>query len=292
MTFAKNVFLLLRPKQWTKNLFIFAALFFSKNAFCPYLTIKYFIGFLLFSGISSSHYIVNDIIDRDRDKLHPRKKYRPIASGAISVQQAIVISAILTIVSFTGAYVISPKFFIIGLTYYIMNYFYSWKLKGIVIVDILCIAIGFVLRVLAGSYIAGIYVSNWLIICTLMLSLFLGFTKRRHEIVLLDNNANNHRPILGEYSKIFLDQMISVVTSSTVVFYILYTVSSETVEKFHTSNLMYTTIFVIYGIFRYLYIVYKKELGGDPTETLLTDFPLIINIVLWIISSGLIVYSS
>ncbi|MDX9702600.1 MAG: decaprenyl-phosphate phosphoribosyltransferase [Candidatus Auribacterota bacterium] len=290
MSSVRNLFFLLRPKQWTKNLFLFAALFFSKNAFCPYLTIRYFAGFILFCFISSSHYIINDIIDRERDKLHPRKKMRPIASGAVSVRSALVLSGLLALISFAGSYMISPKFFMVGMVYYIMNFFYSIKLKGVVIVDILCIAIGFVLRVIAGSYIGDIYVSNWLLICTLMLSLFLGFTKRRHELVLLEQNANPHRPILGEYSTLFLDQMISVVTTSTVVFYILYTVALETIQKFKTDNLIYTTIFVLYGIFRYLYIVYKKESGGDPTEALLTDIPLMINIFLWIIMAGIIVY--
>lgn len=282
--------MLLRPKQWIKNLFIFAALFFSRQVLCPYLTIKYIIGFFIFCFVSSSHYIINDIVDRKRDGLHPRKKFRPIASGAIPVGNAVMLSAVLGIGSFVSAYILAPKFFIICVIYFGMNLLYSFNLKGMVIVDIFCIAIGFVLRVIAGSVIGDIYISNWLLICTLMLSLFLGFTKRRHELVLLEGNANPHRPILGEYSTLFLDQMISVVTTSSVVFYILYTVAPETVAKFNTNNLIYTTIFVLYGIFRYLYIVYKKESGGDPTETVLTDVPLLINIVLWIIVSGIIIY--
>lgn len=285
-----DYFLALRPKQWIKNLFLFAALFFSRNIFQAQLTLKYVIAFIFFCFLSSSIYLINDVHDKEQDKIHPQKKHRPIASGRISVMKSLQLAVALAVVSFIGAFFIDPLFLVIAIIYYVMNLFYSFLLKRIVIVDIFCIAIGFVLRVLAGSVIGDIYISNWLLICTFMLSLFLGFTKRRHELVSLDKSANLHRPILNEYSTFFLDQMIAVVTTSTVIFYILYTVSVETIAKFHTDRLLYTTVFVIYGIFRYLYLVYKRELGGNPTIALLTDGPLLITIFFWVLSTGLIIY--
>lgn len=280
----------LRPKQWIKNTFIFAALFFSLRFFDWPLTIIYIISFILFSMLTSSIYLINDISDRELDKIHPQKKNRPIASGRVPVQHAIFLSISLVVVALIGSLSINKVFFLICVIYYLLNVLYSFFLKKIVIIDIFCIAIGFVLRVLAGSAIGDIYISNWLLICTFMLSLFLGFTKRRHELASLNVKANLHRPILVEYSTYFLDQMISVVTTSTVIFYILYTVSDTTIAKFDTDKLLYTSVFVIYGIFRYLYLVYKRELGGNPTIALLTDVPLLINIALWIISSGIIIY--
>jgi len=281
---------LLRPKQWIKNLFIFAALFFSRKAFLFDLTLKYVFCFGLFCMLTSAVYIINDIVDKEKDQLHPQKKDRPIASGKIPVKNGFILSLLLEFTALFFSYFINYKFFLICLIYFILNILYSLKLKKIVIVDIFCIAVGFVLRVIAGSVIGGIFISNWIIICTLMLSLFLGFTKRRHELMFLDDKANFHRPILIEYSTLFLDQMVSVVTASTVVFYILYTLSHDTIEKFHTDKLMYTVIFVIYGIFRYLYLVYKKELGGSPTIALLTDVPLLINVLLWVLTVGILIY--
>ncbi|RJP56237.1 MAG: decaprenyl-phosphate phosphoribosyltransferase [Candidatus Auribacter fodinae] len=286
----KDYIFALRPKQWIKNLFLFAALFFSRKMVHVDLTLKYIIAFCFFCLLTSSVYLINDIHDKEQDKIHPQKKQRPIAAGRISVSNAWRLAIMMTAASLTGAFFLDPLFLLLSLIYYIMNIFYSFWLKRIVIVDIFCIAIGFVLRVLAGSVIGHIYISNWLLICTFMLSLFLGFTKRRHELVSLDKKANLHRPILNEYSTFFLDQMIAVVTTSTVIFYVLYTVSAETVEKFHTDRLLYTTVFVIYGIFRYLYLVYKRELGGNPTIALLTDCPLLITIFFWVLSTGLIIY--
>lgn len=280
----------LRPRQWIKNLFMFAALFFSKKAFQFELTFLYIIAFFLFCMLTSSVYLLNDVIDRELDKVHPQKKNRPVASGQIPVRNALTLFGILAISSLSLSLLINSKFFLISLLYFCLNLLYSLYLKRIVIVDIFCIALGFVFRVLAGSVLGNIAISNWIIICTFMLSLFLGFTKRRHELISLNHKANFHRPILVEYSTYFLDQMISVVTTSTVVFYILYTVSHETIEKFRTDKLLYTVVFVIYGIFRYLYLVYKKEQGGNPTVMLLTDFPLIVDILLWILCSGLIIY--
>lgn len=289
-TAIKDYIFSLRPKQWIKNTFIFAALFFAKKFFNTDLVILYILGFIYFSMLTSSIYLINDILDKDADKLHPQKKLRPIASGKIPAKNAMLISLILTLSAFTGAFLLSRKFLMICLIYYFLNLFYSIKLKRIVIIDILCIAVGFVLRVLASSVIGDIDISNWIIICTFMLSLFLGFTKRRHELLFLEEKASSHRPILIEYSTYFLDQMISVVTTSTVVFYILYTVSPATIQKFGTNKLIYTSIFVIYGIFRYLYIAYKKESAGNPTNTLLTDIPLLITVFFWIITSGIIIY--
>ncbi len=286
----KYYFSSLRPKQWIKNFFIFATLFFSKNLFNPILVSKFLLAFVLFCLLTSAVYLINDILDLEKDRLHPQKKKRPIPAGEVSTRNALLLSIVLAVLSLSLSFFIGITFFLISLFYLVLNLLYSFILKKLVIVDVFSIAIGFVLRILAGSAIADIYVSNWLIICTFMLSLFLGFTKRRHELVSLDGIADSHRSILSEYNTSFLDQMISVVTTSTVVFYILYTVAPETVNKFHTTKMLYTVVFVVYGIFRYLYLVHKKELGGNPTITLITDIPLMLSVVLWIIFSGVIIY--
>lgn len=286
----KYYFAVLRPKQWIKNFFIFAALFFAQKASTIKLLMVSISAFFLFCVLTSAVYIFNDIIDRDRDRLHPQKANRPIASGKISVRRAFVLAVWLTLFSLICSFFFNGKFTLVCLMYFILNIFYSHFLKRVVIVDVFCVALGFVLRVIAGSVVTEINISSWLIICTMMISLFLGFTKRRHELFILDDTAGLHRPILGEYSTYFLDQIVSVVTTTTLIAYILYTVSPETTEKFNTTHLLYTSIFVLYGIFRYLYLVYKKEQGGNPAVTLLTDCPLLINVVLWIISVGVILY--
>jgi len=286
----KTLFQLFRIRQWSKNLFIIAPLVFSKRLFECQAFMEVFWGFILFSIASSSIYIFNDIKDLENDRQHPQKKHRPIAAGKISVPFAMCLSIFLGISSLTVSFYVKTIFGWIVLIYIIINILYSLTLKHIVILDVMTIASGFVLRVVAGAEIVEIYPSNWLIICTILLSLFIGFSKRRHELVLLSTNANNHRTVLKDYSSYFIDQMIAVVTAATVMSYMLYTVSSETVKFFGTRHLIWTIPFVLYGIFRYLFLIHQKKEGGDPTEVVLKDIPILLNILCWIIACIIIIY--
>ena len=286
----KYVLMSMRPEQWIKNFFVFTALLFSKNLLNLPKDIQAIIGFSLFCMITGCTYLINDLIDLEKDKLHPVKSRRPLASGRLRKSTA-VITILFT--CFTGlffAFYLNLYFGIIVLAYFLLNVGYSMYLKNIVIIDVVSIAAGFVLRVLGGAVIISVVASQWLILCTILLSLFLGFSKRRHELVLLEGNASGHRSVLEHYSPYFLDQMIAVVTASTLICYALYAMSRETIEKLGTSKLIYTIPFVLYGIFRYLYLVHQKEEGGSPTEIMFTDKPMIINICLWIISSVMFIY--
>jgi 4-hydroxybenzoate polyprenyltransferase len=280
----------LRPKQWIKNTFVFAALIFSQHLFNPLYLIKSFIAFLIFCLLSGSVYLINDIMDVDEDRLHPNKKRRPIASGNLKTTTAIIAAATLATCSLVLSYYLDLIFGVITSVYFISNLAYSKYLKHIVIIDVMVIALGFVLRAVGGAIVIKVEISPWLIICTTLLALFLGFGKRRHELVTMNEEAHNHRPILSEYSPYFLDQMISVLTSSTVVAYALYTMSGEVQAKLHTSHLNLTIPFVLYGIFRYLYLIHQKKSGGNPTSVLFTDKPLLINIVLWMIAVCIMLY--
>ena len=280
----------MRPEQWIKNFFVFTALLFSKNLLNLSKDIDALVGFIIFCMITGCSYIINDLVDLEKDKLHPTKSQRPIASGRLNKTTAIKITTIICLVSLSFAFYINSFFGIIVLTYFLLNIGYSIYLKNIVIIDVVTIASGFVLRVLGGAVIISVTSSQWLVLCTILLSLFLGFSKRRHELVLLEDNATGHRKVLEHYSPYFLDQMISVVTASTLICYALYTMSKDTIEKLGTSKLIYTIPFVLYGIFRYLYLVHQKEKGGSPTEVVFTDKPMIINISLWVIASVMFIY--
>ena len=280
----------MRPQQWIKNLFLFAALIFSGHLFDSqgiFLTVQ---GFVLFSLAASGIYLFNDVTDVEQDKLHPLKSQRPLPSGKLSVRFASTGSTFLMVASTIVSFFLNLEFGIVLLVYLVMNVVYSLWLKNVVILDVMTIAAGFVLRVVGGALLINVPTSEWLIICTVLLSLFLGFSKRRHEITILETQANTHRAVLAHYSPYFLDQMIGIVTASTVMSYALYTISEETVKKFGTTHLIYTVPFVLYGIFRYLYLVHKKEEGGNPTKLALTDRPLLLNIILWIIVASIIIY--
>ena len=280
----------MRIQQWIKNLFIFAALIFSANLFnIPDLLIT-LEGFFIFCLAASGVYLFNDIVDIEKDKLHPLKSKRALPSGKLSVKSAIIASAFLLFIGVFVSFQLKFEFGLVLLAYILINIWYTYQLKRVVILDVMTIAAGFVLRVIAGAVLIGVPTSEWLIICTILLSLFLGFSKRRHEIKILENEANTHRSVLQHYSPYFLDQMIGIVTATTVMSYALYTISEETVHKFGTKHLIYTVPFVLYGIFRYLYLVHKKDEGGDPTRLALTDLPLLFNIVLWIITVSIIIY--
>ncbi len=280
----------IRPRQWTKNLLVFAALIFSRNLFELDQTLRVIAAFILFSSGSGTIYILNDLIDIKQDRLHPLKSLRPIASGALPTGVAIFSMAVIGILTMAGAWFLGLPFFIITTAYLLMQVWYCLGLKHVVIVDVFVLAFGFVFRVIAGGVVIGVEISPWLLICTILLSLFLALNKRRHELVTLEASAVSHRRVLEHYSPYLLDQMISVVTASTVVAYALYTMSEQTIEKFGTSNLVLTLPFVLYGIFRYLYLVHQKKEGGSPELTLLTDLPLLADIFLWALVSVIIVY--
>ena len=280
----------MRPEQWIKNFFVFTALLFSKNLLNPSKDIEAIIGFVIFCMVTGCAYMVNDLVDLEKDKLHPVKSRRPLASGKLKKETAVKIIVLVCLASLSFAFYMNILFGFIVLAYFLLNIGYSIYLKNIVIIDVVSIAAGFVLRVLGGAVIISVVASQWLILCTILLSLFLGFSKRRHELILLEDSATSHRRVLEHYSPYFLDQMIAVVTASTLICYALYTMSGDTVEKLGTSKLIYTIPFVLYGIFRYLYLVHQKEEGGSPTEIMFTDKPMIINICLWVISSVVFIY--
>jgi 4-hydroxybenzoate polyprenyltransferase len=286
----KYIFYSMRPQQWLKNVFLFAGILFSRNFFNLSLLFNVFEGFVLFCLTASSIYILNDVMDAEKDRLHPEKKNRPLAAGLLSAQTALTVALLMASMCVAGAFALNSSFGLILLSYLGLNLAYSLKIKPIVILDVMCIATGFVLRILAGTTLAGVVPSDWLIICTITLSLFLGFSKRRHEISLIGENAESHRKVLTQYSLPFLDQMIAVATSTTVISYALYTVSAETVSRFGTRNLVFTIPFVLYGIYRYLYLMHEKNEGGNPTKTVLRDWPLIINGLVWATVSFLIIY--
>jgi 4-hydroxybenzoate polyprenyltransferase len=286
----RSIFITLRPQQWVKNFVLFAGLIFSQNLSNSDMVLKTIAGFALFCLLSSSVYILNDVLDVERDRKHPLKSNRPIARGDVKISTAIVVFIILTIISLGLSFWLSPSFAFIALGYFVLNLLYSMYLKQVVIIDVMCLALGFVLRAVAGAVVIDVLISAWLIVCTTLLALFLGFGKRRHELMLLENQATEHRKILSEYSLYFLDQMISVVTASTVIAYAFYTLSPEVESKLGTTHMDLTIPFVLYGVFRYLYLIHRKEGGGSPTQMLLNDKPILANIILWLISVVLIVY--
>jgi 4-hydroxybenzoate polyprenyltransferase len=288
-TFASLV-VSLRPGQWSKNLFVFAGLLFGKQLFEPGAVLATIAAFWIFCALSGVIYLINDVADREADRRHPLKSRRPIASGALAPGTAIAAAVVLGGGGLAAAFALRPAFGVVALAYVVLQTGYSMGLKHLVILDVLTIAIGFVLRAVAGAVVIDVAISHWLLVCVVLLALFLALSKRRHELTLLAAGAAEHRKILGEYSPYLLDQMIGVVTASTLVAYIFYTISPETVQKFNTEYLALTIPFPLYGIFRYLYLVHKKEGGGSPAEMLLNDRPLLLCVALWAAAVVLIVY--
>ena len=235
-------------------------------------------------------YLINDVADRERDRQHPIKRRRPIASGALAPGTALSTAAVLATGALAGAWMMGTAFGIVATSYVTLLALYSGPLKHIVIIDVLTIAVGFVLRVAAGAVAVGVPMSDWMLVCTIWLAMFLGLSKRRHELTLLADGATGHRRILQEYSPYLLDQMIGVVTASTLMAYVFYAISEETAAKFGTSLLGLTIPFPLYGIFRYLYLVHQKEGGGSPAELLLNDRPLLACVALWGIAVVVIIY--
>jgi 4-hydroxybenzoate polyprenyltransferase len=287
---AANLLVSLRPGEWTKNLFVFAGLLFGQRLTDPTAIARSVAAFLIFCALAGVVYLVNDVMDRTQDRQHPRKRLRPIASGALSPTLAMGVACVLAVGALAWAWTMGVLFGGVATAYLVLLVLYSGPLKHIVIIDVLTIAIGFVMRVVAGAVAVAVPMSPWLLICTILLALFLGLSKRRHELTLLADGAIGHRRILQEYSPYLLDQMIGVVTASTLMAYILYATSHETAEKFGTSLLGLTIPFPLYGIFRYLYLVHHREGGGSPAELLLNDRPLLACVALWAIAVAVIIY--
>ena len=279
----------LRPEQWTKNVIVFAALIFGQRLFDPAAVGRSLAAFFVFCALSGVVYLTNDVSDREADRLHPLKCRRPIAAGNVSTSLALIAALVIAAGAIAAAFWLRPMFGWIAVLYVTLFVAYSRVLKHVVILDVLTIAIGFVLRAAAGAAVIAVPMSHWLLVCTILGALFLGLSKRRHEMTLLAGAATGHRRILEEYNPYLLDQMIGVVTASTLVAYIIYCTSPETTEKFGTSQLVLTTPFAIYGIFRYLYLVHQKGVGS-PSEVLLTDRPLVASIVLWVLVVIAIIY--
>ena len=286
---AAAVLISLRPRQWVKNLFVFAALIFGHKLMTPAVR-PALAAFAIFCALSGAMYLFNDVADREKDRRHPQKRHRPVASGRLSSGAALVIGAVLIAGGLAAGAALSRGFFVVAVTYVALLTTYSLWLKALVIVDVLVVAGGFVLRAVAGALAIDVEISGWLLICTILIALFLALGKRRHEYLTLAGEAAAHRPILAEYSAGLLDQMIAVVTASTVTAYALYTMSPETVAKFHTQLLPATLPFVLYGIFRYLYLLYRRQLGGNPSELFLNDRALLVNTALWMLAVLIIIY--
>ena len=280
----------LRPGQWTKNLLVFAGLIFGEKLLNPTAAGRATAAFGIFCLLSSTVYLINDVRDRDADRLHPVKSKRPIASGALRAPTAVAAAAVLAAVSAGAAFWLSPAFGIVALAYLVLLTAYSFVLKHVVIVDVLVLAGGFVLRAAGGAVAIGVDFSHWLLLLTLLGALFLGLSKRRAELVALAGGAGAHRKSLAQYSPYLLDQMIGVVTASTLLAYAFYTIHPETVARFGTDRLLWTVPFPLYGIFRYLYLVHQREGGGNPSDTLLDDRPILACVALWGLAVIAIVY--
>ncbi len=279
----------MRPKQWVKNVFIFAALIFDVKLFNPHYLAQTVAGFVLLCLVSGTVYIINDLADIEKDRQHPRKRNRPIASGQLGIRPATVAAILIPLVALPLGFLLNTVFGAILTGYLLLQIAYSFWLKDIVIIDVMLIAGGFLLRVAAGvALVDAERFSPWLYVCMTLLALLIGFGKRRHELVLLKENANVHRQSLQEYNLSLLDHVISVVTASTLLAYALYTFSAEGLPPNHA--MMLTIPFVLYGIFRYLYLIHVKGMGGAPEEIALSDRPLQATVILWGLSVVIVMY--
>ena len=281
----------LRPGQWTKNLLVFAGLIFGGRLFEPEAVVAAASAFAIFCALSSAGYLFNDVRDREADRRHPLKQARPIASGELSSSTAMAAAGVLAAGGLIAAGLVASALAVVATAYLLLLVLYSVFLKHIVIIDVLTIAGAFVLRAIAGAVAVAVPFSAWLLVCTTLLALFLGLSKRRHELVLLGDAAIDHRRILHEYNPYLLDQMIAVVTASTVIAYAVYATSAETAARLGTGRLGLTIPFVLYGIFRYLYLVHQKRGGGSPAAMLVADRPLLACVGLWIVTVAVLLYS-
>lgn len=277
-----NVIKSLRIKDWIKNVFIFAPMIFSFHLFQIEYIKSSLIAFILFGFIAGSVYIFNDLVDKNYDKNHPKKKNRPIASGNLSVRNAYLSIFVILTIDLYLIYKFNLKFLYISLFYLVLNAFYSLVLKKLVILDILVISIGFVLRVMIGGYVNNIYLSPWILITTFLLAIFLALIKRRQELVKTENKSLTTRKILKKYNIEFLNQLISITTALTIITYIIYVIMPDVQRKFNSEYLYLTVPFVIFGLFRYLYLTYIKDMGENPADIILSDLAFTLNLILWV----------
>ncbi len=288
-----KLFELIRPKQWIKNLFVFAPILFAGQLLNFPLLFQNILAFIAFCGVSSSVYVLNDIMDVESDRAHKKKRYRPIAAGDVSIAQAKILFVILLIFTAVICFNLNSLFSFTILLYFINNIIYTFKIKNVVLLDVFSISMGFILRVIGGAVAINVDVSSWMIITTIFISLFLGISKRRAELSGPNQeNLEKQRKVLSDYDVVFVDQMNTVAATGTIIAYALYTVSEKAISSFHSDKLIYTTPFVIYGIFRYLYLLHKKNLGESPTQIVTKDIPIIINSLLWLIACALIIYKA
>jgi 4-hydroxybenzoate polyprenyltransferase len=289
----KYLLISLRPKQWVKNFLVIAPLFFSKRMMDVSVIVRVALAFILFCMFSSSIYLLNDVLDKERDKRHPKKSKRPVARGLVSLKVCLVSSFLLLLLSVAGSFFLGESFLFIGLAYWSINLLYSLYLKQLVIIDVMCIAIGFVLRVMAGGIAVGVPSSHWMLTTIIFLSLFLAFTKRKGELALFLKAENGvSRPVLKNYNMQILDQFLVISATSSMMSYALFTLSDYATIRFGSKNLVYTIPFVIFGIFRYFYLInFSNNDNENPVEMVFGDSLLVINILLWIIASVFIIYS-
>jgi 4-hydroxybenzoate polyprenyltransferase len=286
-----NIIKLIRVRQWIKNFFCFAPILFAGQLLNTELFTKNILAFLAFCAVSSSVYIINDIIDVEADRAHKKKRFRPIASGEISIKQAVIILIIIIAITVLLSALINIYFVITVAAYFIINLLYSIKVKHVVILDVFFISLGFMLRLIGGAAAIHVSLSSWMILTAIFISLFLAISKRRAELSQIEqDNLDKQRKVLNYYGIEFTDQMNTIAATGTIICYALYTVSEKAVSTFHTENLIYTTPFVIYGIFRYLYLIHQKNLGESPTQIVTKDIPIMLNTLIWLIVSVFIIY--
>jgi 4-hydroxybenzoate polyprenyltransferase len=285
------LFLSLRPHQWLKNGFILLPLIFAQQTFSYPQLILTLQALAIFCLMTGGVYLINDLLDVELDRRHPQKRYRPLASGRISPRVAVVMATLVLFSSMLWAFFANGGLFLVCMIYLTIQFFYNYRLKNMVILDIFCVSSGFFLRVIAGAVTIQVPMSRWLIICTILLAMFLSLSKRRHELdVLGQEEAGSHRKVLAEYSLHLLDQLIGVTTAGILLSYLLYCTAPETVKRFGTDHLIYTFPFVLYGVFRYLYLIYQRHEGGSPERILVSDFSMLSSVVLWGIECLLIVH--
>lgn len=276
---AFGLFRAMRPKQWAKNVLLFAGLVFAGELADASLAALAFAGFGVFCALSASAYLLNDILDAEQDRHHPKKQHRPIAAGTVPKGLAAGVAVALAVGGLGASFLVNPKFGAASAGYLALTVAYSLWLKHILLIDVIALAIGYVLRAAAGAIAIDVRISPWLLLCTILVALFIGLTKRRHELLLLEAGAGEHRKILAEYSGPLLDQMISLVSSSTLIAYALYTFFSGQARS--NELLVVTLPFVVYGLFRYLYLVYRRGEGGSPEDLIFADVPLLACIAFW-----------
>ncbi len=282
----KYLLLSMRPHQWAKGVFIFFPLIFGQKLLDPQAFLNTLAAFFYFAFAASAMYLINDISDVAEDRNHPEKQHRPLAAGKITVKQAVILAATLIIISFIWSFLQNALAFYIIVFYIILNFVYTKFLKHCVIIDIFCIGAFFYLRILLGGVAANIVLSNWLIMCTILLALFIGFNKRRYDL----EYSKNPKLVFSKYNISFLDRMISIIGSCLILSYSFYVINPETIEHFGTKNLIYSIPFAYYGVFRYMYLIDSKWFGGDPAKIVLGDYKIQLTVFLWLLTCSFVIY--